>query len=138
MMAKIILASHGELSKGMLNSVSMIVGELSKDIETYSLYPGENPSDFAMELEKQIQKSKERFIIICDIKGGSVYNALLQTCSNDNVDIISGMNMNMVLEFVLANSSGNLDLEKIIDNAKEGIILQNSSLMNKKIEEEEF
>ena len=28
--------------KGMLNSVSMIVGELAKDIETYSLYPGEN------------------------------------------------------------------------------------------------
>ena len=34
-MVKIILASHGDLSKGMLNSVSMIVGELAKDIETY-------------------------------------------------------------------------------------------------------
>ena len=29
-MVKIILASHGDLSKGMLNSVSMIVGELAK------------------------------------------------------------------------------------------------------------
>lgn len=137
-MVKIILASHGELSKGMLNSVSMIVGKLSKGIETYSLYPGENPNDYALELTKKIQESKEHFIIICDIKGGSVYNALLQTCSNDNVDIISGMNMNMILEIVLANSSGELNLEKIIDNAKAGIILQNSSLINNNIEEEEF
>lgn len=36
-MAKIILASHGGLSKGMKDSVSMIVGDLAKDIETYSL-----------------------------------------------------------------------------------------------------
>ena len=36
-MAKIILASHGELSKGMLNSISMIVGDLAKGIETYRL-----------------------------------------------------------------------------------------------------
>ena len=38
-MAKIILASHGGLSKGMKDSVSMIVGDLAKDIETYSLLP---------------------------------------------------------------------------------------------------
>lgn len=39
-MVKIILASHGELSKGMLNSITMIVGDLANGIETYSLYPG--------------------------------------------------------------------------------------------------
>ena len=54
-MVKIILASHGDLSKGMLNSVSMIVGELAKDIETYSLYPGENPNDYAASLKKRIE-----------------------------------------------------------------------------------
>ena len=36
-MAKIILASHGGLSAGMLDSVKMIVGELAADVETYSL-----------------------------------------------------------------------------------------------------
>lgn len=41
-MAKIILASHGELSKGMLNSVNMIVGDLASDVETFCLYPGQN------------------------------------------------------------------------------------------------
>ena len=49
-MVKIILASHGDLSKGMLNSVSMIVGDLAKDVETYSLLPGENPEDYYQEL----------------------------------------------------------------------------------------
>ena len=49
-MAKIILASHGGLSKGMKDSVSMIVGYLAKDIEAYSLLPGQNPEDFYQEV----------------------------------------------------------------------------------------
>ena len=122
-MVKIILASHGDLSKGMLNSVSMIVGELAKDIETYSLYPGENPKDY---------------VIVCDVKGGSVYNALLQTCNNERVNLISGMNMNMVLELVISNNSGNVNIDHVLDSGKVGITLENSVTLKKDIEEEEF
>lgn len=38
-MSRVIFASHGGLSKGMKDSVSMIVGDLAKDVETYSLLP---------------------------------------------------------------------------------------------------
>ena len=137
-MVKIILASHGELSKGMLNSITMIVGDLANGNETYSLYPGENPNDYAQTLKERFQNDNDRYIIVCDIKGGSVYNALVQTCIYDNVDVLSGMNMNLVLELVLANSSGNLDLNKVMDNAKNGITLKNKVSLNQDIEEEEF
>ncbi len=62
-MAKIILASHGELSKGMLNSVQMIVGDLANGIETYSLYPGENPNDYALSLKKKISQDDNHYIL---------------------------------------------------------------------------
>lgn len=137
-MAKIILASHGELSKGMLNSVTMIVGDLANGIETYSLYPGENPNDYAQILKERVQNDHDHYIIVCDIKGGSVYNALVQTCTYDNVDILSGMNMNLVLELVLANSSGNIDLNQVMNNAKDGITLKNKVSLEQDIEEEEF
>ena len=58
-MAKIILASHGGLSKGMKDSVSMIVGDLAKDIETYSLLPGQNPEDFYQEVLKEAKESEK-------------------------------------------------------------------------------
>ena len=57
-MAKIILASHGGLSKGMKDSVSMIVGDLARDIETYSLLPGQNPEDFYQEVLKEARLLK--------------------------------------------------------------------------------
>lgn len=137
-MAKIILASHGDLSKGMLNSVSMIVGELAKDIETYSLYPGENPNDYVSSLKKKIEEDTDNYVIVCDVKGGSVYNALLQTCNNEKVNLISGMNMNMILELILSNNSGNLNIDHVLDSGKEGITLENSVTLKQNIEEEEF
>ena len=75
-MANIILASHGGLSKGMKDSVSMIVGDLARDTETYSLLPRQNPEDFYQEVLKEAKKCEEQILILCDIKGGSVHTAL--------------------------------------------------------------
>ena len=70
-MSRLIFASHGGLSKGMKDSVSMIVGDLAKDVETYSLLPGEDPEDFYQEVFNEAKESEEQFLILCDIKGGS-------------------------------------------------------------------
>ena len=75
-MSRVIFASHGGLSKGMKDSVSMIIGDLAKDIETYSLLPGQNPEDFYQEVLKEANENEEQILILCDIKGGSVHTAL--------------------------------------------------------------
>ena len=67
-MAKIILASHGGLSKGMKDSVSMIVGDLAKDIETYSLLPGQNPEDFYQEVLKEAKECEEQILMILKVE----------------------------------------------------------------------
>ncbi len=122
-MRRIILATHGELSTGMLKSVKMIVGDLADDIKTYSLYPGESPSDYAKELEEEIQSQEDmEFILITDIKGGSVHTALMQLVKYPNVRLFSGMNMNLVLDVIFCTQD--IDREKndeLLDNAREGI-----------------
>ena len=109
-MAKIILASHGGLSKGMKDSVSMIVGDLAKDVETYSLLPGHNPEDFYQEVLKEAKESEEQILILCDIKGGSVHTALSKLAVLDNVMVFSGMNMGLALDAVMKSLGGNLEL----------------------------
>ena len=58
-MANIILASHGELAKGMLHSASMIIGDLTKGVEVFCLYPGQNPQDYADQLRLKIENSRD-------------------------------------------------------------------------------
>lgn len=134
-MSKIVLASHGKLSMGMLHSTKMIVGNLACDIETYSLNPGENPNDYAQELKKRIQEDEQEYIIVCDIKGGSVYNAMVPLCQYHNVSLLSGMNMNMILELVIAK---NVDMNQVIQSSKDGITYENETTINKEIVEDDF
>ncbi len=77
-MAQIIIATHGGLSKGMLDSLHMVAGGAADGIETYSLEFGQNPNDYYEELRERIAATEEQFIIMCDIKGGSVHNALFR------------------------------------------------------------
>ena len=122
-MVNLILASHGDLSKGILNSIMMITGNLHKNVETFSLYPGENPLDYADELKNRIMRTKDTWIIIADIQGGSVHTALLQLTTLDNVIVFSGMNLNLVLSIMLDDyedlSEGHLQM--IVDEARTGI-----------------
>lgn len=124
-MCRIIFASHGELSKGLKNSVSMIAGSLADSVETFSLYPGENPNDYYHILLDEISKSEEKVIILCDIKGGSVHTALSQLLQLDNVVLLSGMNMPMALDIVLQYQDGieEKDFDNLLESSKTGITL---------------
>ncbi len=123
-MSREIFASHGGLSKGMKDSVSMIVGDLAKDVETYSLLPGENPEDYYQELYKQANESNEQILVLCDIKGGSVHTALSKLAVLDNVVVFSGMNMGLALDIVLRHAYlSEEELQEIIENARDGITM---------------
>lgn len=123
-MSRVIFASHGGLSKGMKDSVSMIVGDLAKNVETYSLLPGENPEDYYQELYKQANESNEQILVLCDIKGGSVHTALSKLAVLDNVVVFSGMNMGLALDIVLKHAHlSEEELQEIIENARDGITM---------------
>lgn len=121
-----ILASHGELSKGMLNSVQMIIGENTQQIETFSLYPGESAQDYAKQLIEEAGNHPDtEYIVITDIVGGSIHTALLQSAKLENIKLFSGMNMSLVLEIVLSNKECEIDndrIQNILDSGKEAIV----------------
>lgn len=135
-MSRVIFASHGGLSKGMKDSVTMIVGDLAKNVETYSLLPGENPEDYYQELYKQANESNEQILVLCDIKGGSVHTALSKLAVLDNVVVFSGMNMGLALDIVLRHAYlSEEELQEVIENARDGITMMKE--LNK-IENEDF
>lgn len=135
-MSRVIFASHGGLSKGMKDSVTMIVGDLAKNVETYSLLPGENPEDYYQELYKQANESNEQTLVLCDIKGGSVHTALSKLAVLDNVVVFSGMNMGLALDIVLKHAHlSEEELQEVIENARDGITMMKE--LNK-IENEDF
>ena len=52
------MVSHGDFSKGLVNSIQMLVGE-QEDLVAYSLYPEQTVDSLREELEEEIKKTKE-------------------------------------------------------------------------------
>ena len=139
-MAQIIIATHGGLSRGMLDSLHMVAGGAADGIETYSLEFGQNPNDYYGQLRERISASDEQFIIMCDIKGGSVHNALFRLTEFPNVGIFSGLTMGMALEIALTARDG-LDAaaaERVLEAAREGVTVCMGGEVVDEDEDEDF
>lgn len=122
-MREIVLASHGLFAEGAFDSVNMIVGE-QKHVRTYQLRPGENAADFAAELQKEIiQQPDTEYLILTDLYGASVCNAMLPLSSYPNVVVFTGMNLCMALEVIMSDAEPFTEekIEELIETAQAGI-----------------
>lgn len=121
---QIILASHGEFSKGLKHSLEMILGNMANQIRVYSLYPGENASDFQAALEKEIAEHTDtEYVILTDVFGGSVCNALMILAGHENVKVFAGMNFNLVTELLMQSIPLTEEaVRDMLDTARSGIM----------------
>ncbi len=123
-MRKIIVASHGDFSKGIKDSALLIAGEAAKEVETYSLYPGAAASDFAAELEERIKADPDNeYVIVADLYGASVCTAMVPLANYENVCLFSGLNLAILLELLLGDQE-KLSKETALElehTAREGI-----------------
>lgn len=142
-MRKVIVATHGELSKGIVHTLGMIVGEdAAAGIQTFSLYPGDEVSKIAADIEAAIEQEEGQtdYVIFTDVAGGSVDNHLLRLVKLPNVWLISGVNLIMLLEVVLNEYVESTDtvVEQAIESAHQGIHLRKELPVSVLDDEDDF
>lgn len=131
---KIIIASHGKFADGIKDAVNILIGEKAH-IDFISAYTTEiKDAQFLKEKFVEIislNKDKNIFILT-DIVGGSITNTAMEVMKNyNNIHIISGMNLGLILEFINeiedCNEPSNYFeiINQSIESAKEGIIYIN-------------
>ncbi len=123
----IIICTHGKLATEFLNTAELIIGK-QKNIKTINFFTGENIDDILKKYEIAIKNLniKNGLIFLVDIWGGSPFNAANKILNEKNItcDIISGINIPMILE-ILMEREENDNFEKLIKiaikNGKIGI-----------------
>lgn len=125
-MKGIILASHGRLAEGMLDTLQIFSGDI-KQIKSLCLLAGDDVSAFLEKMQGAMKEVDEGdgVIIFCDLLFGSPCNCsarILNECNNqNNIGVITGMNLSMILEFIGARETG-MDIETIVQTGQQGIV----------------
>ena len=130
-MVGIIAISHGPFSKALIKSVEMVYGKQDK-VEAISLDPGESMESLKNKINEIIKEFQvDEVLVMVDLLGGTPYNASSLEIENSNINVITGLNMPMLLEILPFR---NETLEKISSIAteagKNGIVNVKERLKN--------
>lgn len=93
----IYLLTHGRAGEELIKSSEMIVGKLH-NVTAVSLLPGVSPEEYAKEVEEHLKKSKGEALVFVDLFGGTPCNVALTLSEKYEICIVSGLNLNMLLE----------------------------------------
>lgn len=131
-MIALIVASHGELAEKLVETSEMIFGK-QENVGVVNFLPGENFDALKNKYEEQLNKldTTDGVLFLVDIFGGSPFKVASSiVLENENMDIIAGMSLLMLLE--IYKTRDYLNLEQVVKFAKETAQAGVKSLKNNK------
>jgi len=110
-MVGIVIVSHGAMANGMLDAARMIVGE-QEGMLAVSLEEMEDVEGLIEKIAAAVEKvdTGDGVLVLVDVFGASPFNASARlTLTRDKMDVITGMNLPMLLELAIHRQGSSLD-----------------------------
>ena len=119
-MKKVLLATHGTFASGAKSTIEFLMGNVA-DITCIDAYV--NPEENLVEtLEDYFQgvTAKDQVIVMTDIKGGSVNQKIVPYAARENVFLIAGFNLPLLVAVAIAPEGITArELRELIGQAKD-------------------
>ncbi|AQR97990.1 PTS sugar transporter subunit IIA [Clostridium saccharoperbutylacetonicum] len=138
-MISVIVGTHGIFSEEILKSAEMIFGS-QENIGSVTFNPGEGIDSLVEKYNNLINRldSKEGVLFMVDLFGGSPFNAAsIIAMKNENMEIVTGVNLPMILEVLGSREFLNLQelVQIALNSGKDAIKILTK---NVEIDEEEL
>jgi len=97
-MVGIIVVSHGRLAEALISSVEFLVGNLQR-VKGISIWPRDRKEVVKDRIQKGVDEvdDGDGVVILTDVLGGTPTNLSLSCTENDNVEVVTGVNLPMLL-----------------------------------------
>ena len=131
-MRKFLIAAHGSFSSGIKSSLEIIIGKV-ENVFIIDAYVDGNKSiedDFNTILTNV--QVEDELVVFSDLMGGSITNQILRNGLRENVHVVTGMNLPLLLDVMLADADTPVTdvIENAISIAREQVVYVNK-IINK-------
>lgn len=126
----IIVVSHADYGSAMLRTAEFILGPLS-DCSSISVDVGQEVPEIVRRLKDAAQRLDKGagVIILTDMFGGTPTNLALSLLSSHNVEVVTGVNLPMLLKVFTTRTAPLGDLAKMASDAgMKGIVVPGAML----------
>lgn len=116
---RLVLASHGKLSEGMLNTVQMLLGP-QENIRAYCLMPEQDVDAFSELLAGEIREyGSENIVFLTELLHGSPFNCTVSLTRDYDLYHVSGINLAMLMGAIMERDNEDSTAEQVCDAAIE-------------------
>ena len=129
-----VIVSHGKLAEELLNALTIIIGE-AVNIEAISIGWYDDVEESKKKINRSLKRvsQKNGVVIFTDMFGGTASNLSFSFLKDNQVEIITGVNLPMLIKFVSLQRSNNLKevAKKVVEQGKKNIHLASALLSSK-------
>lgn len=129
-----IILSHGKLAEELLNALTIILGEVV-NMEAISIGWYDDVEDSKRKINQSLKRvdQKNGVLIFTDMFGGTPSNLSFSFLKDDRIEIITGVNLPMLIKFVSLQRSNKLRevAKKVVEQGKKNIHLASALLSSK-------
>ena len=129
-----IIVSHGKLAEELLNALTIILGE-TVNIEAISIGWYDDVEASKKKINESLKKvdQKNGVLIFTDMFGGTPSNLSFSFLKDNMVEIITGVNLPMLIKFASLQRSNSLQevAKKVVEQGQKNIHLASALLRSK-------
>jgi len=129
-----LIVSHGKLAEELLNALTIIIGE-AVNIEAISIGWYDDVEESKKKISQSLKRidQKNGMVIFTDMFGGTASNLSFSFLKDNQVEIITGVNLPMLIKFVSLQRRNNLKevARKVFEQGKKNIHLASALLSSK-------
>jgi len=97
-MINVVVVTHGDFGQALVRSAEMIVGA-QENVRAVALLPEESPTGFGDKLDAALADLEgQDILLLIDLFGGTPCNVASRKVLQANTEVITGMNMAMLIE----------------------------------------
>lgn len=110
-MINVVVATHGEMAKGLQDSIRMVAGEFEGFHSI--VFTEESGIDALRDQFKSVMTvidKEHQWLILCDIMGGSPFKVASEfSYQNEDVSVYYGVNLPLTIEILLSREGKSLE-----------------------------
>jgi PTS system mannose-specific IIA component len=128
-MIGVLIVTHGEIGRSLLESATLILGEGQPQTATLSVWRQDDPDDLvlrAREILEQIDAG-DGVLVLTDIFGATPGNVVSRLLDDGHIEGVSGISLPMLLR-VLTSRNGSVSgaVQRAVSGGAEGVVYMNT------------
>jgi mannose PTS system EIIA component len=128
----VLLVTHGEIGKALLESATQILGAAQLQTATLSVWRQDDPEDLALRARELLQSidAGDGVLVMTDIFGATPGNVVSRVLEDGKIEGVSGVSLPMLLRVLSSRNGAPKDalrsaVQRALSGGAEGVVHMN-------------